>query len=195
MEDKYIFKIQEKQQKIEAVKQDFEREVLKRIGDVLIYEIGSIIEKHNIEHGIIHNKIVTIAFPNFLKLMFNLFNKDNLLSETALLYIFLNLNNLPPEYEEKYDKNIQIILKIFKESSEIKNLILTSSETVDDSQFWVEVQIPKKLNSQFDQLGEKASYFLIYGVLAIIKWLGLLSPKFLPEYKSYEKYFQNYLIS
>lgn len=195
MEDKYIFEIQEKQQKIEAVKQDFEREVLKRIGDVLIHEIGNIIEKHNIEHGIQHYTIVNIAFPNFLKLMFKLFNKSNLLGETAILFIFLNLNNLSPEYEKKYDENIQIILKILNESSEIKNLILASSENADDSQFWVEVQIPEKLSSQFNQLGENATYFVTYGVLAIIKWLGLLSTKFLPEYNNYEKYFQNYLIS
>ncbi len=195
MEDKYIFEIQEKQQKIEAVKQDFEREVLKKIGDVLIHEIGNIIEKHNLEHGIQHYKIFNIAFPNYLKLMFNLFNKNNLLSETALFYVFLNLKNLPTEYEKKYEQNIQIILKILKDSSDIKNLILVSSENTNDTQFWVKVQVPKKLAPQLEQLGDNASYFLIYGVLAIIKWLDLLSPKFLPEFNNYEKYFQNYLIS
>ncbi|MFX0142183.1 MAG: hypothetical protein ACFFDN_51570 [Candidatus Hodarchaeota archaeon] len=195
MEEKYNLEIQEKQQKIEAVKQNFEREVLKRIGDALIQELGKIIEKHNIEHGLQKNNYVNIAFPNFLKLMFNLLNKDNLLSETALLYIFLNFNILPEEYEEKYNKNIQKILKILNESSEIKNLIVTSSENSDDSQFLVEFQIPEKLNSQFNKLEENISNFLIYGVLAIIKWLGLLSPKYLPEYKIYEDYFQKYLIS
>lgn len=195
MEDKYIFEIQEKQQKIEAVKQDFEREVLKKIGDVLINEIGNIIEKYNLEHGIQHYTIFNIAFPNYLKLMFNLFNKNNLLSETALFYVFLNLKNLPTEYEKKYEENIQIILKILNDSSDIKNLILVSSENTNDTQFWVKVQVPKKLAPQLEQLGDNASYFLIYGVLAIIKWLDLLSPKFLPEFKNYEKYFQNYLIS
>ena len=195
MEENYNFEIQEKKQKIEAVKQDFEREVLKRIGDVLIYELGQIIEKHNKEYGIQQNKRITFRIPNFLKSMFHLFNKDNLLIETALLYIFLNLNNLPLEYEEKYNENIQKILKILNESSEIKNLIITSSENIDNSEFFIEVEIPSNLSSQFSQLGENALNFIIYGILAITKWLELLSPKFLPEYKIYENLFQKHLSS
>lgn len=184
--------IQEKQQKIEGVKEKFEREVLKKIGDVLIFEIGKIIEKIKSEKQVQQKNIVKYSFPNYLKPIITLLNKDNLLIETAFLYIFLNLNKNSPEYERKYNIDIQSILKIFNSSSELKNLIIANSENADNSQFFIEFQIPENSSIKINQLGENTPYFLIFGILAIIKWLGLWGPKYQSEYIKYEEYFQNY---
>ncbi|MHA1299112.1 MAG: hypothetical protein ACTSO9_06725, partial [Candidatus Helarchaeota archaeon] len=132
------FEIQKKIQKVEKVKENFKREILKKIGDVLISEIGKIIEASKNNSVIPKCHTIKIMVPNFLKFMFNLFNKDNLLNETVLLYILLNFNQLTPELEKRYDTNIQRILKILNESSEIKDLIIINSENVDNSQFLVD---------------------------------------------------------
>lgn len=194
MHDKYNLEVQEKKQKVEAVKRDFERQILKTFGDVLINEIDKIIENYNNENNSKRRNSIEIALPNFLKPIFTLLNRDNLLIETAFFYIFLNFNNLPTKYEEKYNENIKNILKIIENASEIKNLIITSSESADNSNFLVEVKIPEELESTFNQIADEISNFLFFGVLAIIKWLGLLSSKYLSIFKTYEEYFQNHLI-
>ncbi|MHA1385026.1 MAG: hypothetical protein ACTSR3_14855 [Candidatus Helarchaeota archaeon] len=186
------FEIQKKIQKVEKVKENFKREILKKIGDVLISEIGKIIEASKNNSVIQKCHTIKIMVPNFLKFMFNLFNKDNLLNETVLLYILLNFNQLTPELEKRYDTNIQRILKILNESSEIKDLIIINSENVDNSQFLVDFKIPEEFNFLSTQLGNNYSNCIIYGVLALAKWLGLLSPKYQQIYNEYEANFQNY---
>ncbi|MHA1380041.1 MAG: hypothetical protein ACTSRG_16845 [Candidatus Helarchaeota archaeon] len=186
------FEIQEKLQKIENVKQKFEKEVFKKIGEVLIHEIGKYIDNGNNKDTFNQYYPISVPVPNFLKFMFNLFNKEYLLNDTVFLYILSNFNNLPQELETKYNNNLQEMQKILQESSEIKSLVILNSENSDDSIFLYEFRIPNEFSSIFNQFGENTSNLIIYGVLAITKWLGLLSSKYQPVHKKYEEKFKKY---
>ena len=184
--------IEKKIEKVNAAKQQFEKKVLSKIGDALLSELFTL--RSGEDSSISSQKnAIQVKIPSEIRSFLEEFNDNGLIIETAILYFFYNINKLTREFDSKYQENKQVLIE---KSSNVN--FVPESDNFHDSftgmkELIINYYIPDYINGKFSMLGMDFERIIIYGVLAILKWLNLLNSSHDILFNEHELFFLDYI--
>ncbi len=180
--------IEKKIEKVNETKQQFENKILAKIGDVLLNELFSLRSNEN-DSIPDQKKLITIKIPYEIRSFIEQINLDNIIIETAILYFFYNINQLTEKLEKKYEENREILInKIEELGFSLKSFDFFN--TIHKSDYLIiNFLIPDYFEEKFSLLEENYDCIIIYGILAILKWLNLFDSSQEIILQKYEHYF------
>ncbi|NVM54838.1 MAG: hypothetical protein HWN66_14135, partial [Candidatus Helarchaeota archaeon] len=130
--------------------------------------------------------IKQLNLPRFLEPFLNSLQNPGFLLESALLYILSSLNQLNMEMRKIYNKNMTEIEKRKDVLLRMKNQIMASNDT---TAIPIQFKLPAYSASVYPILGTHFQDLIIYGLLKIMEWLGLVSPTISILMGKYEQIF------
>jgi len=184
--------IERKQEKIKSTKLNFENKILSKIGDALLSELFSL-RSDETPSVSKQDQLINIKIPSEIRSIIEKINNNDIIIETAILYFLYNINHLNEKLDSKYQENKQILinnvngLSFSSKSDDLYRLFSKTNELI------VNFTIPDYIREKFALMSEKFQDLIVYGILAIFKWLNIIKSNHDVIFNKYEQYFLEYI--
>lgn len=184
--------LEKKREKIISTKQNFENKILSKIGDALLGELFSLRSGENPPTSK-QKQTIKVKIPSEIRSFIEKIENNEVIIETAILYFLYNINHLTEELTNKYQENKTFLInkindpEFSNKSDDLYRLFTKFDEII------INFIIPDYIIEKFTLLGKEFEVLIIYGILAIIKWLNLITINQDEIFNEYEQYFLEYI--
>ncbi len=127
-----------------------------------------------------------LNLPRFLDPFLNCLQNPQFMLESALLYIVYSLDQMNIEMRKIYNKNMTEIENRKNEILSAKDRIMSSNDT---TQMAYPFKMPAYISTLYPVLESNFQDLMIYGLMMMMEWLGVLSQPISLMMQNYERIF------